>query len=483
MKALWSWIKNNHLLFLLIWFALLLVFSYSWLPGGLDVDSCMYSDVAKDLLRTNHWLKLYDPTINDIFYYHFPLYIWVTALFFKLLGISVFSAVLFSSLSAVALVAVIYYLGKLLANQWVGFFAGAAYLVTNHVLRLARLARMDIPVSLFIAAAVLCFILAQRRSRVYYLLFGLFTCLAIFTKDVSGLAPLVIVSMYLVLRGQWKELIHPWFLAGLAIVFMPLAAWVILDQNTLFNSWFRYNFMHLYKSPSFNNPWYYYITTISRKYFYFLPFALYGGYLAFRRAFKDKQYEFYLLIIWALIFPVAFSFGRQKLHYFIMPMYPAAALLIGLTIKKFTSEAIKPKIALVLKYLLVLYATVMLCVPINIRSHRYEELVVMAPAIEETLKANPGCEFITYNYDGAAALWYVRPLTKLPSVNDLPALENKLSSTADNPRLCFISTEDFAQLSSAVRQNCRVLLKYKKRLLVVSPKSSELAVVLSDDTK
>ncbi|MDP2904868.1 MAG: hypothetical protein Q8O22_01025 [Candidatus Omnitrophota bacterium] len=46
MKALWNWVKNNQLLFLLIWFALLLVFSYSWLPGGMDVDSCMYSDVA-----------------------------------------------------------------------------------------------------------------------------------------------------------------------------------------------------------------------------------------------------------------------------------------------------------------------------------------------------------------------------------------------------------------------------------------------------
>ncbi|MDP2904869.1 MAG: glycosyltransferase family 39 protein [Candidatus Omnitrophota bacterium] len=404
---------------------------------------------------------------------------WVTALLFKLLGISVFSAVLFSSLSAVALVAVIYYLGKLLANQWVGFFAGAAYLITNHVIRLARLARMDIPVSLFITAAILCFILAQRRSRAYYLLFGLFTCLAIFTKDVSGLAPLVIVSMYLVLRGQWKELIHPWFLAGLAVAFLPLAAWVMLDQNTLFNTWFRCNFMHLYKSPAFKNPWYYYITTISRKYFYLLPFALYGGYLAFRRAFKDKQYEFYLLIIWVLIFPVAFSFGRQKLHYFIMPIYPAAALLVGLTIEKLTSVAIKPKIAVVLKYLLVIYATVMLCLPINIRSHRDEELVVMAPAIEETLKYNPGCEFIAYNYDSAAALWYVRSLIKIPTVKDLPALEDQLGAAANSPRLCFISADDFARLNPAVRRNCRILLKYKKRLLVVSPKSSELSVVLS----
>ena len=144
-----------------------------------------------------------------------------------------------------------------------------------------------------------------------------------------------------------------------------------------------------------------------------------------------------------------------------------------------TGEAIKPKIAVVLKYLLVIYATVMLCLPINIRSHRHEELVVMAPVIEETLKENPGCEFIAYNYDGAAALWYVQSLTKMPSVKDLPALEDQLGVSTNNPRLCFISHEDFAQLSSAVRQNCRILLKYKKRLLVVAPKSSELAAVLS----
>jgi 4-amino-4-deoxy-L-arabinose transferase-like glycosyltransferase len=110
-------------------------------------------------------------------------------------------------LSSVVLVGVIFYLGRLLKNHWVGFFAGLSFLLTNHIVRLSRQCRMDLPVSLFITLAVLSFILAQRRSRLYYLLFGLSTCLAIFSKDVAGLAPLVIVFIYLAISWQWKKII------------------------------------------------------------------------------------------------------------------------------------------------------------------------------------------------------------------------------------------------------------------------------------
>ncbi|MBI5145428.1 MAG: hypothetical protein HZA27_04510, partial [Candidatus Omnitrophica bacterium] len=75
--SLLSKIKENYLLFLLLWMAMIFVFSYAWLPGGLDSDSCGYAVVAKEALRSNKWLKLEDPTHGADFYYHFPLAIWV----------------------------------------------------------------------------------------------------------------------------------------------------------------------------------------------------------------------------------------------------------------------------------------------------------------------------------------------------------------------------------------------------------------------
>ncbi len=109
--------QDNYLLFMLLWIAAILIFAYAWVPGGLDVDSCNYAVVAKEILRTHKWLGLYDPVYQGVFYYHFPLCIWITTLFFKFLGISTFTAKLFSMLSSIVLVGIIFYLGRLLKNH------------------------------------------------------------------------------------------------------------------------------------------------------------------------------------------------------------------------------------------------------------------------------------------------------------------------------------------------------------------------------
>ena len=458
--------------------AAILIFSYAWVPGGLDVDSCNYAVVAKEILRTNKWLGLYDPVYQGVFYYHFPLCIWITALFFKFFGIMTFTAKLFSMISSFLLVGVLFYFGKLLKNHWLGFFAGVSFLLTNHIVRLSRQCRMDLPVSLFITLAILSFILAQRRSRLYYLFFGLFTCLAIFSKDVSGLAPLAIVFVYLVMRWRWKEFLHPLFILGTLIAVSPVFGWIWLDRGTLFDPWFNWNFLHLLKSPAFNVPRYYYIWAITTKYFYFLPFAIYGGYLAIKEARNNKNYEFYLLIIWALIFPLSFSFGRQKLHYFILPIYPAASLLVGMTCEKLFKEPIKLKIAASIKYTLIIASIVILCFPINIRSKRFNETVHMAPVIDKILRQLAEYEFIVYNQDVAAILFYSQELSCVKYIKDKASLGEALTAPYAKARLCYINEEDFLGLNLSVREKYRTILKYKDKIVIVSPQEPRLTVVL-----
>lgn len=470
--------KHNHLFFILLWMAAILIFAYAWVPGGLDVDSCNYAVVAKEILRTNKWLGLYDPVYQGVFYYHFPLCIWITALFFKLFGITAFTAKLFSMMSSFVLVGIIFYFGKLLKNHWVGFFGGLSFLLTNHIVRLSRQCRMDLPVSLFIALAILSFTLAQRRSRLYYLFFGLFTCLAIFSKDVFGLAPLIIVFIYLVMRWRIKELFHPLFILGLLFAIGPVLFWIWLDHKTLFGPWFNWNFLHLLKSPGFNVPWYYYIWAITTKYFYFLPFAIYGGYLVIKEARNNKKYEFYLLIIWALIFPLAFSFGRQKLHYFILPIYPAASLLVGMTCERLLKEPIKLKIAASIKYILIIAGIVMLCFPLNIRSKRFSETVHVAPVLDKILRQLAEYEFIVYNQDVAAILFYSQELSRVKYIKDKASLEEALTAPYAKVRLCYINEQDFLGLNLSAREKYRTILKYKDRIVIVSPQEPPLTVVL-----
>ncbi|MFH1889035.1 MAG: glycosyltransferase family 39 protein [Candidatus Omnitrophota bacterium] len=478
MDRLIAKIKQYYLLFILLWMGAILFFAYAWVPGGLDVDSCNYAAVAKEILRTNRWLGLYDPVYQGVFYYHFPLCIWVTALFFKFIGVTTFTAKLFSMMSGLLLVGVIFCFGKLLKNQWTGFFAGISFLITNHIVRLSRQCRMDLPVSLFITLAILAFILAQRRSRRFYLLFGLFTAFAILSKDVSGLAPLVIVFIYILMLRKIKELFRPLFILGLLCAAGPVLLWVWFDKGTLFIPWLNCNFLHLLNSPGFNVPWYYYMQAIINKYFYLLPLAVYGGYLAVREARANKNYEFYLLIIWALIFPLAFSFGRQKIHYFILPMYPAVSLLVGLACDRIIKEPVKARVASGLKYILIISGIAMLCLPLNIRSKRFDEIVRMAPAIDKVLEQLPEYEFIAYKQDMASILFYSQELSRVRYIKDRVLLENELSAPYTKTRLCYISEEDFLGLEQSVKARCRTALKYKDRMLIVSPPETLLTVTL-----
>ena len=471
-------IQHNYLLLILLGVSALLIFAYAWIPGGLDTDSCNYAAVAKEILRTNKWLGLYDPVYQGVFYYHFPLCIWITAGLFKLLGVSTFTAKLFSMFSALALTAVIFYLGRTLKNQWVGFFSGISLLMTNHIVRLSRQCRMDIPVTLFISLALFCFILAQKRSRLYCLLFGLFTCLAIFAKDVFGLAPLAVVFIYLLIRLDWRQATSPWFILALLIASGPVMLWTWLDRQTLFIPWWRWNFLHLLKAPNFTVPWYYYIWSIATKYFYFLPFAIYGGYLAVKEARQKRNYVFYILVIWVFIFPLAFSFGRQKLHYFILPMYPASSLFVGMALDKILKEPVKLKIAAAMKYILIVASIVMLSLPIKMQSKRFIETVRLAPVIDQVLKQLPEYEFMVYNQDSAALLFYSQELKRVKNIRNQASLEEVLVLSDNLPRFCYLSEGDFVRLSPSARQNFRIILKYNDRIIISNQKDPAFFVTL-----
>ena len=463
-------IKDSQYISLLLWMAGLLTLAVARAPGGLDVDACNYAVVAKEVLRSNHWLKMFDPVYQGVFYYHFPLTIWVTALFFKFFGVSAFIASLFSMLCNLVLVAVLFYFGKLIKNQWAGFFAALCLLLTNHVVRLAMQCRMDIPVSLFITLAILSFLLAEKRSRLYYLLFGLFTFLAIFTKDVTGLAPLGIIFIYLVLTRKWKEFFHPLFISGVLIAFLPLIFWIWLDENTLFKGWWYWNFLHLLSSSAFTIPWHYYIVTLLKKYFYFLPFVIYGGILGFKEMRKNKNFDSLLLIIWAIFLPFVFSFGRQKLHYFVLSMYPATSLLAGIAFDKLFNDALKQRIVVGLKYILIIVTIVFLFFPLNLQSKRFEEAVKIFPVLDQSLKELPEYEFIVYKYDTSAVLFYSQQLKQVKPFNELTMLEKELILSSLKPRFIFITDSDFKQLNPQVAKNFRVFLKYKNRLVLTDIK-------------
>lgn len=473
-------VKNNHafLLAYIICMALMMIFAFSWNTATLDGDSYMYAATARHVAATGQWLNIYDPSYDGQFYYHFPLVIWLTALLFKFFGTGLFTAKLFSMLSALFAAILIFYFGRRLKNDWVGFFAGWSFLLTNHIARLSRQCRMDLPVTFFIALAMFAFYLAQKGRRGYYILFGLAGCLAIFSKDIVGTAPLVIAVLYLAARFRFKEIFHPLFVAGCIISLAPVLGWIFLEHklygSTLFDKWYVWNFKHVAFSPSFADrfdvPWYYYIRALLDKYWYFLPFALHGGYLAAKEEFKGGNRGWLIPVIWAAFFPFAFSFGAQKLHYFILPMYPASALLAGLSLNRILSEGAKFKFAKAVKYIIITMTLLMLCLPLKLYKPRFEEVFKMAPAINAALKQAGDHELMVCKVDRASAFFYL-PTDNYRYFKDALSLEQALSAPSLKARFIYMPDAEFQKISEGLRRDLRVLCRYKEHLFVTDSKT------------
>src|SRR5215210_3359563 len=115
----------------ILWLLLIAIFALLWKLGAGSLtawDEAIYAQVSKEIVKGGDWLTLhweYTPWFEKP-----PLLMWVTALFYRLFGVSEFWARLPSALSGIALIGVTYVIGKLTYGKRVGLLA-AVILLTS----------------------------------------------------------------------------------------------------------------------------------------------------------------------------------------------------------------------------------------------------------------------------------------------------------------------------------------------------------------
>ena len=124
---------------------LIATFSFLWKLGAGSLaawDEAIYAQVSKEIAQSGYWLTLhweYQPWFEKP-----PLFMWITAFFYRLFGVSEFWARLPSALSGIALVGVTYLIGKLTSGKRVGFLAALILLTCYHFLSFSRFGTMDV---------------------------------------------------------------------------------------------------------------------------------------------------------------------------------------------------------------------------------------------------------------------------------------------------------------------------------------------------
>jgi 4-amino-4-deoxy-L-arabinose transferase-like glycosyltransferase len=268
--------------------------------------------------------------------------LWLTALSFKVFGVSGYSAVLVTGLFGTGVVYVTYRLAdKLFMESWVAFLSGVVLIFPGYFLDYSRRGMTDIALTFFVTLALYCFFLARENPR-WYLAFGLSTAGAILTKSVLGLFPLLIALSVLLLTRQWKTIVNPNFIGGVVVALGLGSTWYIINWVEYGDAFVRQHFgwiiweRFVHGDPAVPNagPFYFlgYLKDFFGNYWPWLPVAVVGCWQFGKKGLEESSDRYLLVVLWVGIVLVVLSVSNAQYFRYALPMFPALAIIVSKTL-------------------------------------------------------------------------------------------------------------------------------------------------------
>lgn len=329
-------IRDCFILFLL--FAL--VFFICLGRGPLMVpDEARYAEIPREMIERGDFIT---PHLNYVKYFDKPaLHYWLTALSFRLLGENEFAARFVSALSGLLGILITWHIGRKIYGRREAMLSALILGTSVGYVVQGRLNIIDMLLTFLMTATLGSFLLASRegepRKGVYYHLFYAGAALMVLAKGLIGIAlPAVIIIAYLLSCRRWGLLKEMRLPTGIVLFFLVGAPWFIIVsiRNPGFG-WFFFVHEHFVRFLSTEHkryqPLWFFIPVLMGCMFpwsCFLPavVARFCNQVKNRRAEPDI-----FLWAWVVVIFVFFSLSGSKLVPYILPTFPAVALLMGRT--------------------------------------------------------------------------------------------------------------------------------------------------------
>ena len=332
-----SW--RRDLLLLALGFGLLFAFRLGSYPLS-NPDEGRYAEIPREMVVSGDWLT---PRLNGVNYFEKPpLVYWTTAVCLKLFGPSEWSMRATPALFALAGVLLTYAAARKLHGREAGL--GAAVVLGTSILWfvLGRIMLLDMAVSVLMSATLFCFILAVREpagATRRWLFYGLYASAALATLTKGQIGFLVtgaVMFLWLLIFNQWKRL-RPMHLPSGIVLFLAIAApWHVLaalHNETWAHRYFVYEHWERFTSPAASRPgaWWYFVPIVLGGLIPWSGFlwsaardAVRGGW-----AKRGENGVGWFLLTWAAFIFLFFSKSHSKLAPYILPIFPALAVLVG----------------------------------------------------------------------------------------------------------------------------------------------------------
>jgi 4-amino-4-deoxy-L-arabinose transferase-like glycosyltransferase len=320
----------------LIWFGTL---QYRHL---IPSDEGRYAEMAREMLVTGDWVT---PRYNGYQYFEKPpLQVWATASAFKLFGVGDWQARLWTALTGFLTIIAIGFTGTKIYGQRAGLLAGIVLASSPMWIIGGHINSLDMGLSAFLAGALCSLLIAQTSHNKTTTRNWMWVCwasmaLAMLSKGLIGVAlPAMVLIAYSLSNWDWQLWKRLHILSGVFLFLLITAPWFILvSQRNL--AFFDFFFIHEHlqrftqDAHSRTGPMYYFVPLLLLGFLPWLP-QLLGS---IGCAWQDRRRNFsgkWLLLCWSVIIFVFFSISHSKLPGYIIPIFPALALLAGVTLDR-----------------------------------------------------------------------------------------------------------------------------------------------------
>ena len=295
-------------------------------------DEGIYAEVAKEVVQSGDWLTLHWHQVDWL--EKPPLAFWIMAGLFHLFGVSEFSARAVSALAGVGVVGIIYGIGKLQRGPVCGLIATLILLTTFQFVQMSRLVNTDVLLLFFIYLTIYGYLRVRNGDRRWWYVVSVSCALGFMVKSFAILCAPAAIAFTLVVEGQVNETLRAkqfWFsiLVGLAVIVPWHATMVYLHGSAFVNEYFYYHVWSrtLTALEGRKVPYWFYFNEIWEKthpWWFIAPFAVVFN------VWQVKRVRVSVVLLALIVFVFGFfTLAQTKSSSYILPVYPALALLIS----------------------------------------------------------------------------------------------------------------------------------------------------------
>ncbi|WP_160676126.1 glycosyltransferase family 39 protein [Clostridium sp. C8-1-8] len=313
-------------------------------------DEARHGVSAYEMIKSNNYIVNTYGYSNDYWNLKPPISFWSIVIGYKLAGYTTLGLRLLSAIAGLATIFIVAWFSFTLYGR-IESLVSTVVMTTTMPYIIDHCARSGDPDSiyvLFFTIAILSLILFERNKKWLYV-FGVAFAFAFLTKSWHAGNIIVIGIIYFLLRKKLFKIKIKYIIGAIISAVIPVLVWIVLryqrDGLNFINTMVGYDLIARSSSclEGHTGGLTYYVDYLQGNYFYCIVVFV-SGILSFFTSLKkyisNKIYVdgITLMCTWVLVPFILYSIVKTKINWYILPIYPAMAIAIGITVSIILKE-------------------------------------------------------------------------------------------------------------------------------------------------